>query len=115
MTHGFSPNPFAPARRRTREVRVGEVGIGGANPIRVQSMTNTDPGDAEATAAQIEALARAGCEVVRVAIPSVRDAETLGEIRRVLGRRGVAVPLVADIHFTPAAAMLAVRPLSKVN
>lgn len=115
MTHGFAPNPFAPARRRTREVRVGEVGIGGANPIRVQSMTNTDPGDAEATAAQIEALARAGCEVVRVAIPSVRDAETLGEIRRVLGRRGVAVPLVADIHFTPNAAMIAAEHVEKVR
>ncbi len=115
MTQGFVSNPFAPARRCTREVRVGEVGIGGVNPIRIQSMTNTDPADAEATAAQIEALARAGCEIVRVAIPSVRDAEMLGEVRRMLTRRGVAVPLVADIHFTPNAAMIAAEHVEKVR
>jgi (E)-4-hydroxy-3-methylbut-2-enyl-diphosphate synthase len=115
MTLHFAPNPLAPARRRTREVRVGEVGIGGANPIRIQSMTNTDPCDAKATAAQVEALARAGCEIVRVAIPSVRDAETLGAIRSELDERGVEVPLVADIHFTPTAAMIAAEYVEKVR
>jgi hypothetical protein len=88
MTLRFVENPLAPVRRRTREVRVGEVGIGGANPIRIQSMTNTDPCDAKATAAQVEALARAGCEIVRVATPSVRDAEKLGAIRSELDKRG---------------------------
>jgi len=115
MTLRFAPNPFAPARRRTREVRVGEVGIGGSNPIRIQSMTNTDPCDAIATAAQIEVLARAGCEIVRVATPSVRDAETLGAIRSELHRHGVAVPLVADVHFVPRAAMIAAEHVEKVR
>ncbi len=115
MKLGFAPDPFAPARRRTREVRVGEVGIGGSNPIRIQSMTNTDPSDAMATAAQVEALARAGCEIVRLATPSVRDAEMLGAIRRELDKRGVAVPLVADIHFTPNAAMIAAEHVEKVR
>ena len=115
MTLRFAPDPFAPARRRTREVRVGEVGVGGANPIRIQSMTNTDPGDAIATAAQVEALARAGCEIVRLATPSVRDAENLGAIRSELDERGVAVPLVADVHFTPNAAMIAAEHVEKVR
>jgi (E)-4-hydroxy-3-methylbut-2-enyl-diphosphate synthase len=91
------------------------VGIGGANPIRIQSMTNTAPCDAQATAVQVEALARAGCEIVRVATPSVRDAEKLGEIRSELDKRGVTVPLVADVHFTPRAAMLAAEYVEKVR
>jgi len=115
VTLRFAPNPFAPARRRTREVRVGEVGIGGTNPIRIQSMTNTDPGDPTATAAQVEALARAGCEIVRLATPSVRDAENLAAIRSELDKRGVKVPLVADIHFTPNAAMIAAEHVEKVR
>lgn len=115
MTLRFAPNPFAPTRRRTREVRVGEVGIGGTNPIRIQSMTNTDTCDAMATAAQVEALARAGCEIVRVATPSVRDAENLGAIRNELVERGVTVPVVADVHFTPKVAMIAAEHVEKVR
>jgi len=115
VTLRFAPDLFAPRRRRTREVRVGEVGIGGANPIRIQSMTNTDTCDVTATAAQIEALARAGCEIVRLATPSVRDAERLGAIRGQLDERGVAVPLVADVHFTPNAAMIAAEHVEKVR
>jgi (E)-4-hydroxy-3-methylbut-2-enyl-diphosphate synthase len=115
MTLRFAENPFAPARRRTREVRVGKVGIGGTNPIRIQSMTNTDTCDAVATAAQVEALARAGCEIIRVTAPSVRDAENLGAIRGELDKRGVTVPLVADIHFTPNAAMIAAEHVEKVR
>jgi (E)-4-hydroxy-3-methylbut-2-enyl-diphosphate synthase len=115
VTPRFVVNPFAPARRCTREVRVGDLGVGGVNPIRIQSMTNTDPGDAKATAAQVEALARAGCEMVRVAIPSVRDAERLGQIRSELEERGVRVPLVADIHFTPNAALIAAEHVEKVR
>ena len=115
MTLRFAGNAFAPARRRTREVRVGEVGIGGENPIRIQSMTTTDTCDAKATAAQAEALARAGCEIVRIATPSVRDAENLGAIRSRLDELGVKVPLVADIHFTPNAAMIAAEHVEKVR
>jgi (E)-4-hydroxy-3-methylbut-2-enyl-diphosphate synthase len=78
-------------------------------------MTNTDPCDAMATAAQVEALARAGCEIVRLATPSVRDAENLAAIRSELDKRGVAVPVVADIHFTPNAAMIAAEHVEKVR
>jgi len=115
VTLPFPGNPFAPHRRVTREVRVGAVGIGGANPIRVQSMTTTDTQDVAATVAQSERLAAAGCEIVRITAPSLRDAEALREIRAELDRRGVRVPLVADIHFTPNAAMEAARWVEKVR
>jgi (E)-4-hydroxy-3-methylbut-2-enyl-diphosphate synthase len=108
-------SPFAPRRRATREVRVGDVGIGGANPIRIQSMTTTDTKDVAATVDQAEQLAAAGCEIVRVTAPSITDAEALGEIRAELDRRGVRVPLVADIHYTPNAAMLAAEHVEKVR
>lgn len=111
----FPGNPFAPVRRATRVVRVGDVEVGGANPIRVQSMTTTDTQDVAATVAQTERLAAAGCEIVRITAPSVRDAEALGEIRAELFRRGVRVPLVADIHFTPNAAMIAAEHVEKVR
>lgn len=115
MTLGFPGNPFAPRRRATREVKVGDVGIGGANPIRVQSMTTTNTQDVAATVAQSERLAAAGCEIVRITAPSLRDAEALREIRAELTRRGVRLPLVADIHFTPNAALEAARWVEKVR
>ena len=115
MAEIFPGNPFAPIRRRTRVVRVGDVAIGGDNPIRIQSMTTTDTQDVTATVAQAERLARVGCEIVRITAPSVRDAEALGEIRAELFRRGVRVPLVADIHFTPNAAMIAAQHVEKVR
>lgn len=111
----FPGNPFAPRRRPTREVKVGEIGIGGANPIRIQSMTTTDTQDVAATVAQSERLAAVGCEIVRITAPSLRDAEALREIRAGLTRRGVRVPLVADIHFTPNAAMEAARWVEKIR
>jgi len=108
-------DPFRPMRRPTRVVRVGDVGIGGDNPIRIQSMTNTDTMDTEATVEQTVRLAEAGCEIVRVTAPSIRDAENLREIRKRLVSRGVDVPLVADIHFTPNAAMIAAEVVEKVR
>jgi (E)-4-hydroxy-3-methylbut-2-enyl-diphosphate synthase len=111
----YAANPFSFARRPTREVRVGDVGIGGSNPIRVQSMTTTDTLDTEATVAQAERLAAAGCEIVRVTAPSVRDAENLAPIAHALRARGVSVPLVADIHFTPKAALVAAEHVEKVR
>lgn len=104
-----------PQRRATFEVRVGDVVLGGAQPIRVQSMTTTDTLDVVATADQSERLAGAGCEIVRITAPSLREAEALGEIRRELDRRGVRVPLVADIHFTPNAALVAAEHVEKVR
>ncbi|MCB9723391.1 MAG: (E)-4-hydroxy-3-methylbut-2-enyl-diphosphate synthase [Spirochaetaceae bacterium] len=112
---GVLGDPFRPRRRPTRVVRVGDVAIGGDEPIRLQSMTNTDTMDTAATVAQIERLAAVGCEIVRVTAPSIREAENLREIKRVLGERGVHVPLVADIHFTPNAAMIAAGLVEKVR
>ncbi len=111
----FPGDPYAPRRRRTREVAVGDVVLGGTNPIRVQSMTTTDTQDVAATADQAERLADVGCEIVRITAPSLRDAEALREIRAELDRRKVGVPLVADIHFTPNAAMLAAEAVEKVR
>jgi len=96
-------------------VRVGDVGIGGSNPIRIQSMTTTDTRDTRATADQVEVLADAGCEIVRITAPSMTDAENLAAIRNELDRRKVRVPLVADIHFTPNAAMIAAEHVEKIR
>ena len=111
----FVASPFAPRRRATREVFVGDVGIGGENPIRIQSMTTTNTQDVVATADQAQALADAGCEIVRITAPSITDAEALGAIRAELARRGVRVPLVADIHYTPNAALVAAEHVEKVR
>jgi len=111
----FPGDPFAPRRRPTFEVKVGDVGVGGRSPLRVQSMTTTDTLDVAATADQAERLARAGCEIVRITAPSLKEAESLAGIRRELDRRGVRVPLVADIHFTPNAALLAAEHVEKVR
>ncbi len=82
-------------RRKTRAFKVGGVGIGGEYPISIQSMTNTDPHDVDATYAQVKALADAGCDIVRLAIPDIEAAKTINAIKE----RGISVPLVADIHF----------------
>jgi (E)-4-hydroxy-3-methylbut-2-enyl-diphosphate synthase len=110
-------NPGLPAyqRRRTRVVMIGDVGVGGDNPIRVQSMTTPATTDTAATVAQIERLVDAGCEIVRVTVPTSHDADNLPRIREELAARGIRVPLVADIHFTPAAAMRSVPYVDKIR
>src|SRR5712692_840751 len=85
-------------RRRTREVRVGSISIGGANPIVVQSMITENTRDVAACVESILRLHAAGCEVVRVTTPTMADARSLGEIKQELERRGAPVPLVADVH-----------------
>jgi len=115
VTPPFPGDPFRPRRRSTFEVRVGDVALGGARPIRVQSMTTTDTLDVRATADQAERLAAAGCEIVRITAPSIKEAEALRDIRGELDRRGVRVPLVADIHFTPNAALAAAEHVEKVR
>ena len=102
-------------RRRTRVVMVGKVGIGGANPIRVQSMTTTDTLDPEATFRQAVKMAEAGCEIVRITAPTVEDARAIGKVKELLVKAGVDVPLVADIHFNPAAAFEAAEFCEKVR
>ena len=115
MALEFVANPFVASRRPTREVKIGDVGVGGDNPIRVQSMTTADTLDTTATCDEVERLALAGCEIVRITAPSIREAENLREIRAELERRRVRVPLVADIHFTPNAALVAAEVVEKVR
>jgi (E)-4-hydroxy-3-methylbut-2-enyl-diphosphate synthase len=115
VTFPYTRNVFAPRRRVTRVVRAGDVAIGGDHPIRVQSMTTTDTLDTCGTADQTERLVAAGCEIVRITAPSLKEAENLGAIRAELTRRGVRVPLVADIHFTPNAAMRAAEHVEKIR
>src|ERR671934_2971375 len=85
-------NAFRYRRRATRVVMVGDVGVGGHNPIRIQSMTTTRTQDVAATAAQAERLGRAGCEIVRITAPTVRDARALGEGRPLPRAPGPRVP-----------------------
>ena len=115
MSDARLPLPLSYRRRPTRVVRVGSVGIGGDEPIRVQSMTTEDTGNVEATALQVQELAEAGCEIVRVTVPNMADAATLPALRERLLRLGVSVPLVADIHFNPHAAMAAADHVEKVR
>ena len=88
----FSESPIV--RRKSRQIMVGDVPVGGDAPISVQSMTNTPTSDVNATVAQIESIQQAGADIVRVSVPSLAEAEAFGEIRK-----RVSVPLVADIHF----------------
>src|SRR3982751_60794 len=96
----YCDSRFSTIRRRTNEVRVGAVGVGGSNPIRVQSMTTSDTQDVTATVKQSIALAEVGCEIVRITAPNVAAAKCLKEIRAQFTASGFgAIPLVADIHF----------------
>mgnify|MGYP001567184250 FL=1 len=88
----FSGNPIV--RRKSRQIMVGDVPVGGDAPISVQSMTNTSTSDVAATVAQINSIQQAGADIVRVSVPSLEEAEAFGEIRK-----QVNIPLVADIHF----------------
>ena len=103
------------SRYRTREVHIGDVPLGGDNPIRVQSMTTTDTMDMIATVEQSIRMIEAGCEYVRITAPSLKDAENLENIKKELRKRGFNTPLIADIHFTPNAAELAARVVEKVR
>ena len=111
----YCTDPFTYQRRVTREVKVGGVGVGGANPIRVQSMITCDTMDTEASIAQTMELAAVGCEVVRITAPTVKDAANLQHVVRGLRERGCDVPIVADIHFKPEAAMEAAKWVDKVR
>ncbi|WP_432712390.1 (E)-4-hydroxy-3-methylbut-2-enyl-diphosphate synthase [Pedobacter sp.] len=103
------------ARFLTREVSVGNIPMGGFNPIRIQSMTTTDTMDTKGTVEQTIRMVNSGCEYVRITAPSVREAENLLNIKKELRLRGFDVPLVADIHFTPNAAETAARIVEKVR
>eukprot|EP01037_Dinobryon_pediforme_P010603 gene10603-10673_t len=99
----------------TREVYIGDVPLGGNNPIRIQSMTTTDTMDTIGTVEQSIRMIEAGCEYVRITAPSIKEAQNLAEIKKKLRQRGYQAPLVADIHFTPNAAEVAARIVEKVR
>lgn len=111
----YASNLIEYQRFTTREVMVGNVGIGGNNPIRVQSMTTTDTMDTEATVAQSIRMIEAGCELVRITAPSMKEANNLQNIKDALRAKGYNTPLVADIHFTPNAAIVAAGIVEKVR
>ena len=108
-------DPYFRQRRQTREVRVGEVGIGGNNPIRVQSMITTDTLDTAASVAATLSLAAAGSEIVRITAQTARHAANLEHIVAGVRAAGCPVPIVADIHFKPDAAMEAVKWVDKIR
>jgi len=111
----YCENPLVYRRRKTREVKVGNVGVGGDNPIRVQSMITCDTMDTEASIQQTIELANVGCEIVRITAPTVKDARNLEQIVKGLREHGCNVPTVADIHFKPDAAMEAAKWVDKVR
>ncbi len=103
------------SRFLTREVKIGEIAMGGGNPIRIQSMTTTDTMDTIGTVEQSIRMVEAGCEYVRITAPSIKEARNLAVIKKELQHRGYNVPLIADIHFTPNAAEEAARIVEKVR
>lgn len=116
MTSPYCSSRFTTIRRDARAVQIGSVGIGGGNPIRIQSMTTTPTLDIEATVKQSIQLAEAGCEIIRVTAQNVKAAEALEGIREQFSSAGFGdIPLVADIHFLPSAAMEAAKWVEKVR
>jgi (E)-4-hydroxy-3-methylbut-2-enyl-diphosphate synthase len=112
---GFCGSLHQYTRRKTSTVKIGDLYMGSDFPIRVQSMTTTDTMDTAASVAQIERMVQAGCELVRLTAPSIKEAKNLEHIKAALHARGIYVPLVADIHFTPNAAEVAARIVEKVR
>ena len=111
----YCANLFLRQRYPTREVIVGNLKLGAQNPIRLQSMTTVDTMDTNGSVEESIRMINAGCELVRLTAPSKKEAENLGEIRRILTEKGFNTPLVADIHFTPNAAEVAAKLIEKVR
>ncbi|WP_029904849.1 4-hydroxy-3-methylbut-2-en-1-yl diphosphate synthase [Prevotella sp. 10(H)] len=108
-------NYFNYKRRLSSETRIGNIPMGGSNPIRVQSMTNTNTNDTEASAEQVIRIVEAGADYVRLTAQGVREAENLRNIKEIVRERGYDTPLIADIHFNPRAAEAAARIVEKVR
>jgi (E)-4-hydroxy-3-methylbut-2-enyl-diphosphate synthase len=102
-------------RLKTKEVKIGDLLLGNLHPIRIQTMTTTDTMNTIATVEQTIRCIDAGAELVRITAPSIKEAENLQNIKNELKKRGYAVPLIADIHFTPNAAEVAARIIEKVR
>lgn len=102
-------------RRNTIEVHVGNIGIGGSNPVRVQTMTNTDTNDIEGSVEQIKRCVAAGAEIIRLTTQGEREVNSVAEIKRRLAAVGIVVPLVADVHFSSSVALKAACVVDKVR
>ena len=102
-------------RQETWEVTIGDVPVGGNNPIRIQTMTDTNSIDTEATVDQIERVIRSGAEYVRVTVKDIKDAENIKNIKKELVSRGFNTPLIGDIHFNPKLAEIAAKSISKIR
>lgn len=102
-------------RRKTRSFKIGNVGIGGDNPIRVQTMTNTDTLNINATLNQIVKCVKAGAELVRLTVPTVNHAKAIGKIKKELTKQNIDVPIIADVHFSREAAIAALEYADKVR
>jgi (E)-4-hydroxy-3-methylbut-2-enyl-diphosphate synthase len=111
----FSNLHFPCERIATRVVQIGDLAMGGNFPIRIQSMTSTNTMDTKATAEQAIRMIQAGCEYIRITAPGIREAENLAVIKKQLRQKGYNAPLIADIHFNPAAAEVAARIVEKVR
>ena len=111
----YCPSLTKYERWKTRSVMVGDIGVGGNNPIRIQSMTTTDTMDTDATVEQSITMIKAGSEYVRITAPNSRQAQNLQNIKDELNKKGYSAPLVADIHFTPNAAEIAAQIVEKVR
>jgi (E)-4-hydroxy-3-methylbut-2-enyl-diphosphate synthase len=111
----YTPSPFAYLRRSSRKVMVGDLALGGDAPIRIQSMTTTNTQDVESSVEQCISMISVGSELVRLTAPSIKDADALEQIVGGLREQGYETPVVADIHFTPNAALRAADFVEKVR
>ena len=115
MNKIYCPSLTQYIRRKSREVYIGDLPLGGNNLIRVQSMTTVDTMDTMGSVEEVIRMVDAGCDYVRITAPSIKEAQNLAEIKKELKKRGYTVPLIADIHFTPNAAELAAKIVEKVR
>src|SRR3989442_8037372 len=109
----YCDSAFFWKRRISREVKVGHVSVGGDNPIRVQTMLISDTMNTEACVKEAVPIIEVGCEILRITAPSINDSKNLKNIVGELRKRGHNTPIVADIHFVPAAAMEAAEDVEK--
>ncbi len=111
--HGISYTTYK--KRQSREVNIGHIALGGNNPVRLQSMTNTITANIEATLVQIKRIADAGADYVRITVPTIKDAELLSVFKSELQKAGYDTPLIADVHFNARIAEVAARNCDKVR
>ena len=115
MSSIYCHNIYKYKRFLTREVNIGDISLGGTNPIRIQSMTTTDTMDTKATVEQSIRMIEAGSEYIRITAPSIKEAKNLKKIKKELKNSGYTTPIIADIHFTPNAAIEAAKIVEKVR